>query len=397
MSQKQSRPRRNYKYWCITAWVCPTPDMDRVAYTCWQQELTPTKGKLHYQTLLVCRTATTYGAAMTMMGLTSKTCHIEAMQGTYKQAREYTFKDKTAIPDTYVEHGIAPGTAVTTSTSDAEPTSMYGRIAAHLVQDPQYQFSPAMVARCGAGIERARLSILSNLVPPWRDITVNVHYGPPGTGKDWSISRVVASQPHYYLKFPRTGQSELYFQGYLAQEHLIISDFDGPAIQFRELLRLLDGYPYQLAIKYGHGYAFWTHVHISTNVHPGEWYPYAELPEGSKDALRRRITNIITYTEPVHPYGSLKVPTNIDAAAYLASMDADRPATPVPEPGTPVSEPRSPVRYETPAYMTSAVGSCYECEGCDGSHCFDDLSPDDFDAPPPDDFDAPPPTDDGFV
>ncbi len=110
----------------------------------------------------------------------------------------------------------------------------------------------------------------------------DVYYGPTHTGK---THIAFARFPEAYV-YP-VGPGEWY-PNYAGQSCIIYDDFNPKCIPIESLLRICDKRQCTLPTKGGHVNCVATHVVITHNLHPREWYRDAEL--ASVDALLRRAT-----------------------------------------------------------------------------------------------------------
>lgn len=109
--------------------------------------------------------------------------------------------------------------------------------------------------------------------------TVIWYYGSAGAGK--SRMCVERHPESFYIK---DGTS--WWNGYTQQEAIIIDDFDG-RWPYRDLLRLLDRYPYQGQIKGGYVKINSPYIYITCEHPPEHWWDGNELAQ-----VTRRLTQI---------------------------------------------------------------------------------------------------------
>lgn len=115
----------------------------------------------------------------------------------------------------------------------------------------------------------------------WKPV-VKWYYGKTGTGK--SKTAYEESSEDVYT----TGKTIKWWEGYDANEHVIIDDFRKDFCCFHELLKLLDRYPYRVECKGGSRQLLATQMIITSAYHPSKVY------EGREDIqqLIRRIDEI---------------------------------------------------------------------------------------------------------
>lgn len=124
---------------------------------------------------------------------------------------------------------------------------------------------------------------------------VTVLYGKSGAGK---TRYAMECFPQPYLLGAAGGASSSDFVGdYRPLEHqtFVLEEFYGDW-KFRNLLRILDRYPNEVQTKGGYQQFLASHVVITSNVPPDEWYPKLTLA-GRTEPLHRRIHNLIEFTE----------------------------------------------------------------------------------------------------
>ncbi len=103
----------------------------------------------------------------------------------------------------------------------------------------------------------------------YKPLTINVYWGDTGTGK--------TRRAHYEakalgIKLFRKPDSGNWCDGYLGQGGMLLDDFYGQ-ISPGLLLKMLDGYAGEpLSVKGGFAYASYTHVWITSNKDPKEWW-----------------------------------------------------------------------------------------------------------------------------
>ncbi len=118
-------------------------------------------------------------------------------------------------------------------------------------------------------------------------VEVCVYVGEAGTGK----TRTAVANAHtdygespYMVSMPSTKKDKLWFDNYHGQKAIILDDFYGQ-IDYSYMLRLLDGYAFQVQVKGGMAWKRWQRVYITSNCLPKMWYGGLLSP-----ALARRLT-----------------------------------------------------------------------------------------------------------
>lgn len=116
-------------------------------------------------------------------------------------------------------------------------------------------------------------------------------YGPAGAGK------TRASTDQFPDIFHVPSVNPLWFDGYDGEETILIDDFYG-AMDYSQLLKILDGYRFSVPIKGGFVWKQWTRVIITSNRHPNTWYPHHDFSalERRFDLIESRLGSSITPT-----------------------------------------------------------------------------------------------------
>jgi len=110
--------------------------------------------------------------------------------------------------------------------------------------------------------------------PPW----VVWLWGPTGVGKTREACHVPPPGGTYMKP------SGKWWDGYEQQQRIVIDDFSVESIPFRELLRLLDRYPYQGEVKGGYVKINSPEIYITSEYPPEHWYSGTELAQ-----IKRRV------------------------------------------------------------------------------------------------------------
>lgn len=195
------------------------------------------------------------------------TAHIEATRS--KAAETYCIKDDTAIEGTRFSLGTRPF-----KRNDLDD---WDRILAS-AKKGEFDDIPANVL---IGHYRNLKNIAAeNSSAPAIEKTCTVYWGPTGTGKSrraWGEASLEA-----YPKDPCTK----FWDGYRGQTNVVIDEFRG-SISISHMLRWLDRYPVLVEVKGSSTVFKATHIWITSNLHPKDWYK--DLDEITIDALLRRL------------------------------------------------------------------------------------------------------------
>lgn len=117
-----------------------------------------------------------------------------------------------------------------------------------------------------------------------------------------------------------------WFDGYAGQTHALLDDFvgSGSQVPLSQVLLLLDQYDQTVPVKGSH--VRWTPevVYITTNIHPRQWYDYAQRA-AHYDALCRRITEVMHWRKAGEEPEVLLAPPSLnsdDRSVRAASLAA---------------------------------------------------------------------------
>ncbi len=204
--------------------------------------------------------------------------HIERRRGSAKQARRYCMKDGN-----FVEAGT-----ISKQGQRSDMEEIYGMVKAGRSDFELQEALPAVYARSYKAIDRMRLN-RRRQQRGFSRMEVLVFVGPPGSGKTREAYNI---DPDLYF-LPLEKKKSLWWDGYLDQETILFDDFYGD-IPYQKLLRLTDGYKFNVPIKGGFGWKQYTRVILTSNEPVENWYgPFQDLA-----ALKRRITTVRKFSMP---------------------------------------------------------------------------------------------------
>ncbi len=316
-----------------------------------QLEKAPTTGQLHIQGYAE---ATNSKSFTWWKSRTTPAAHLEKRMGTAYQAWQYCLKDDTRAPHTLpFTYGEPPEKKAQGKRSDltllAENIAQADTLAQVITENPgKFLLYGRRMKEFYWFYEQERLERM-----PFRPLITHVYWGDTGTGK---TRRAHHEAKALKLRLFRKPDSGNWFDGYVGQGGLLLDDFYGQ-ISPGLLLKMLDGYPGEpLPVKGDFVYARYTHVWITSNKDPKEWW--AGLREQGKispqmeEALFRRFSDTVHFSA-----GRPWVPPAGEPDRPLLSQ---RPSTPirltVPEPrGGVVLVRESPIRSggSSPGSMVS--------------------------------------------
>lgn len=197
--------------------------------------------------------------------------HLEASQGTAEQNRAYATKEGGKT----VEFGVMPQQGKRNDIHEMVETIASKHMT---VQEAILEY-PAMAVRYSKGIEK-----LCNALQTHRDKEeppkVYWLHGETGTGKTrWAIDEFGVA--NCYIK-----DATRWWDGYEQQKCIIIDDFDGQWPE-RDLLRLLDRFPYQGQVKGGYVKINSPYIVITCEFPPERFYTSTMLSQ-----IKRRLTEV---------------------------------------------------------------------------------------------------------
>lgn len=250
--------------------------MDPIVYMKGQKEI-GTGGYEHWQFLVVTNKKSTLNQVKKVL---HPSVHLELTRSS--AAADYVWKEDTRVTNTQFELGNLPLSRARKEDWDKILQSAKNGKLEEIPSD--------ILIRNYSAIKRIRID---NLIPIHRDsVDVRVYWGVTGAGKTHRVfSEVSALELNYYDKHPLTK----WWDGYRGQPAVVIDEFAG-RIDIVHLLRWFDKYPCTVEVK---GYSvpleakyFW----ITSNISPDDWYP--DAPEAHKMALRRRLTQVVRFSDP---------------------------------------------------------------------------------------------------
>ncbi len=271
------------RHWCVTAYdpefknrldeKCP----EEIRYIIVGEEYTK-EGRLHWQTYVEFHTKKPrLGGVKKILG--DNTIHCEIRWGDREGARDYCKKEEK-----WNEYGEwIKGQGHRTDLDVMCKRLLDGESLRDVATE-----DPSMYCRYRNGIRDFAAWGQEKASRRFRRVEVHVVTGETGTNKTRNALYTDGDDGEmqgYLLDAPADGKA-LWFDGYDAQETLIIDEFYG-GIKYSTLLRLLDGHQMRLPIKGTHAYARWTKVIITSNKRPEDWYTF-----GMTQALARRIRTL---------------------------------------------------------------------------------------------------------
>lgn len=262
---------------------------DNVKYGVSQIEECPSTGRKHQQTFVILKNEVKITSGNT--GLTKALklkdikYHAEARsKGSREQARDYCMKTESRVRDP-VEIGTFPDES---GDKDDELSIIQKKI--------ENGVSMKIIAKEHFGTwtrnYRAFQLYKDMMIEPrdrMKPKTVKVFMGGAGKGKTLKAFEEMPDGD-YYVKMSTNN----WWNGYEGQKTILIDDFNGTGIEFKEFLRITDRYPCQVETKGGMKELNADTIYITTDVEPAEWYPMDDTGNIAAQ-VTRRITEIVRF------------------------------------------------------------------------------------------------------
>jgi len=212
--------------------------------------------------------------------------HCDRRFGTQKQAIKYCSKAETRVEGPW-EVGTKQISGQRNDIDDLREAIKRGCISKErLLEDHGH---------CMARYPRfAQTCIDAYYKEGWRPVECWLLIGDTGLGKTRWVYDNWAKEGCFW-RLPAISSS-IWFDGYEGETHVLLDDFAGAAskVSLVMLLQMIDGYMCRLPNK--GGFVGWkpTHIAITSNVHPNNWYKWTDRMNQYK-ALARRFTKIMEF------------------------------------------------------------------------------------------------------
>lgn len=255
-----------------------TKEEANIKFLVYQLEQGSETGYMHFQGFVITKDSRRMAYMKKLFG----EGHYEACKGKDEQCIAYCTKNETRVSGPYQWGKVS---------SQGERTDLEAiveKIKDGVNMDEIAVEHPQTYIRLHRGIkEYASVELKRRAMKEFRKLEVVVHWGKAGAGKTRSVFDKHGFENVYVCPHPTNGA--VWFDGYVGQPVLLIDDFKN-WLTHCFMLRVLDGYPLQLAVKGGFTYANWSTVYITANTPPEAWYP--NLSDEEKAALARRLTEV---------------------------------------------------------------------------------------------------------
>jgi hypothetical protein len=215
-----------------------------------------------------------------------KRAHLEVMRGSLSENDKYCEKDND-----WVEFGERPQQGRRNDILGIKRRLDEGKALSELVEDEAF-FSTVMRNEKSLSKYAEQQRFKRMCVEGYKKPEVHIRVGPKGSGK----TKYVYEQHGFSNVFPVPDVTGKWHDGYLGQPVLLYDDVDpskAPEIEYFK--HITDGYPRHYPFKGGFCYIRPTHIYITSNHQPSEWWQ--GIAPGDWEAIKRRISTItLVYT-----------------------------------------------------------------------------------------------------
>lgn len=198
-------------------------------------------------------------------------CHVEVSKSATASIK-YCKKDGD-----WFETGIAPEQGRRHDLED-----MVEKVKEGATNRELWQHNPTAMTLYHKSFERCRYDLMEDRDSPPK---VFWYFGGTGSGKTRTAFEAHETR---YIK-----DGTMWWDGYSQQQAIIIDDFDG-RWPYRDLLRLLDRYPYSGQVKGGYVKINSPFIYITCEYPPNRFWDGSELEQ-----VLRRITKVTHFNTPV--------------------------------------------------------------------------------------------------
>lgn len=225
------------------------------------------------------------------------TAHIDSLNGTILQARDYVEKtgkwqnspkSETSVVGTFEEWGV-PKENKQGRRTDLETLYSMVKDGASDIEILDVQPRAMMFLD---KIERVRQTLKAERYSTeFRQLDVTYIWGPTGTGKTRGVM-----EEHGYDKVCRVTDYDHPFERYNGEDVLIFDEFRSQ-LRISDMLNYLDGYPLMLPCRYANRQACYTKVYLILNIPLDNQYRGVQMDEPlTWKAFLRRIHHVVEYT-----------------------------------------------------------------------------------------------------
>ncbi len=208
--------------------------------------------------------------------------HLEVARGTPQQNISYCSKNDDRLDGPFEFGAVTSGAGARTDLYEAAVVVQTRGVAAVAADMPDLYIKYHRGLKAYAQLHQ-RLN-----APAMREVPyVAVIWGSTGLGKSHTAFTMDDRGETFVV--PIQNKGTLWFDGYEGQRTLIFDDFDPTTVPYRTLLRLLDRYRLEIAVKGDFVLAQWQNIILTSNHPPSLWYPPHEAGQYEGGPLERRL------------------------------------------------------------------------------------------------------------
>lgn len=235
----------------------------------WGLETCPSTGRLHNQGYIQCFEKQSVKRIQKWL---NSNCHLEPMYGSILQNENYCSKEHK-----YNKLGefVAQG-------QRCDLQEFYELIKTKSDYELLEEGHASQFIRNHNAVAKIRSILLKEKAKQarWRVLDVIILLGKAGCGKSKMVHQ--NNDNVFMVDYDQ----KFIFDGYEGEDIILIEEFNGQ-IKYNYLLKMLDGHPLPLNVKFGRSHALYTKVYITSNVHPLRWY------NNVRDNLKRRCPKLL--------------------------------------------------------------------------------------------------------
>lgn len=247
---------------------------DQMVYLVYQGEKCPETKRFHWQGYVEFKGSKRFKGVQEALGLPG--CHLEKSRGTGEENRRYCTKPESRIEGPYEYGTMGPGQG-----KRSDLASLCEVIKKGASDEEIANLAPTAWLKYSRGVIALRAAVSQKR--KWKT-HITVAWGPTGTGKSKCADEMF---PDAYWKPPGK-----WWDGYHGQKHVILDDFRPWWWDMEYMLRLMDRYPLRVETKGGTVEFVATHIFITSNIRPEEWY------WDDKEKVIRRIDDCMHLDQP---------------------------------------------------------------------------------------------------
>lgn len=266
-------------------------------YYCISQESAPSTGTPHFHLFFICNKV-----RWSVVQRRFLHAHIDAVQGTPKQVRDYIKKEAANLSDEkkaslneFIEWGTLPTPPTFDKQNileDAERMINDGKSLTEILD------TSILFRNHESVIRKTFFAKRFSETPIVRDLKFYYHIGQPGTGKSYSYVQLCEQygEDNVYITSDYSNKGTAAFDFYTGESVVVLDELKPYSIPYGMLLVLTDKYRQPIHCRYANTYTLYGYIHI-TSIYPPEKL-YSSMTDTDKDndpitQLLRRITAVI--------------------------------------------------------------------------------------------------------